>query len=365
MGLFTGFWKKDKNRGSNSDTTRTTEGINNANNQELVDDKSNELVTLQEIALLYFAPRYTIDEKEFPEYLRTTYRIGFPREMLQRLYKTGFLRYSNTKESLEKIKASELKDIAQKMGIKSSQKKDELLNNLMQNVDESRLIPYIKVRYWVLTNEGEELINNHPYIKYYLEPHPYSLKEIGIDFNTFCKVAGNKRYRDSIWSELNRLLIEKYRAGIEKHNFQEYCQVLRTQALFLQEESKYLDALAIYARYLYYNCNYDAGLKAILFYNILKKSTEMEEQLYINAELLPFQVKELTSLCSDCDLTSQDLKVFLIKCFNKEKDSGLFTEEELSNFIMCELNGEKEQSKAICKNTAQRAIRTLTKMNKK
>lgn len=72
------------------------------------------------------------------------------------------------------------------------------------------------------------------------------LDNIGLDVNTYSKLfSGNpsRRVRDVLWGEFNRRSVDYYTKGMTEGDFRDYCELLRTMALFLEEENRHKDAL--------------------------------------------------------------------------------------------------------------------------
>ena len=62
-----------------------------------------------------------------------------------------------------------------------------------------------------------------------------------------------------------------------------------------------------------------------------------------------------------CGFDSKQLYSFMIDCLSKEKDTGLFSPNELADLIMCGLNGDQEGQKKICKSDMRSAAKKLPK----
>ena len=210
---------------------------------------------VQDLVMLYFADRYKVEEKNYPDYLRSQYGVGFAGEKLKSLAMEGFIRPSTAMESLSHLKASELKQIASQYGIKVSGKKEELCARISKNVSEEELGSQVAVRYWVITEKGEELLKNNKYISLYLDKHEYSLSSIGLDIYTFAKLYEKKlngTVRDRLWGEFNRREIIYYKKALQTGNFYEYCELHHIMALFLKEERRYKESLRQYMTYMHY-----------------------------------------------------------------------------------------------------------------
>ena len=212
------------------------------------------------------AEEYRINETKYPDSLRTRFGIGFPKEKLQQLANNGYLRVSTAVETLPCLKATELKAIATKLGVKTSGKKSDICARIAENSSEDVLQSEIIERYWILTEKGKLYLEEHAYIRFFMEKHPYSLENIGLDINAYSKLfSGNPigQVRDVLWGEFNRLSEKYFIEGVNQKSFRNYCDLLRTMALFLEEENRHKDALAMYIRYLHYRANFDAGVSVV------------------------------------------------------------------------------------------------------
>jgi len=319
---------------------------------------------VQDLVLLSLADKYKVGEKKYPSYLREKYGIGFPEEKLQDLYAKGYIRPATAIESLFSLKLSELKDIATAFGLKSSGKKDELCARIAESVTEVALQGRVNERNWIVTDSGRELLEKNHYIAFYMEKHPYSLEAVGLDINSYSKLFStnpNGRVRDVLWGEFNRRSLDYYQKAMTKGDFRDYCDLLRTMSLFVEEEERHADALALYMRYIFYRSNFEAGLKAINTYAFLKRVQDAAETLYINSELYPFIADELLQMSNSCGYDSVKLQTYMVGAFSREQDSGVFSAEELSQFVMSELNGDKDNAQKICLKVMKSASKKIPK----
>ncbi|MBQ9467499.1 MAG: SAP domain-containing protein [Clostridia bacterium] len=320
--------------------------------------------SVQDLVLLSLAEDYKVGETKYPEYFRSRFGIGFPNERFQKLEKIGLLRQSTSIEALPHLKATELKAIASKFGIKTSGKKEELCSRIAENVSEEAINGDISERYWIVTEKGKALLEENKYISFFMEKHSYSLENVGLDIESYSKLFSgnpNGRVRDVIWGELNRRSIDYYSKGMATGEFGDYCELLRTMALFLEEESRHKDALGMYMRYIHYRANFYAGLSAIRYYSVLKKVDDAADTLYMSTEIYPFIAEEIQTMSYGCGYDSQQLYYFMKDAFSKEKDTGVFSSTELADLVMCGLNGDQEGQKKICRTAMRSAVKKLPK----
>ena len=320
--------------------------------------------SIQELVLLSMAEKYKVGEKKYPDYIRSQFGIGFPDERYQKMGEKGLIRPSTAIESLSHLKVTELKAIAAKLGLKVSGKKDELCNRIAENASEGDLEADVSDRYWIVTEKGKTLLEENKYISFYMDKHPYSLESVGLDINAYSQLFSGKpngRVRDVLWGEFNKRSIEYYNKGMTKGEFGDYCGLLRTMALFLEEETKHKDALAMYMRYIHYRANFEAGLAAIRHYSLVKKVDSAADILYMHTEILPFIADEIQTMSVGSELNSNQLYTFMREAFSNEKDTGVFSPRELADLVMCGLNGDQEGQKKICKVAMKSAAKKLTK----
>lgn len=320
--------------------------------------------SVQDLVLLSLAEDYKVGEIKYPDYLRSRYGIGFPNEKFQKLEKSGYIRPSTPIEALPHLKATELKAIATKLGIKTSGKKEELCERIAESSSEEALSSDVPERYWIVTEKGKSLLDQNKHISFYMEKHPYYFESVGLDINAYSKLfSGNSagQVRDVIWGEFNRRSVDYYTKGMTKGEFRDYCELLHTMSLFLEEENRHKDALAMYMRYLHYRANFDAGLSAIRYYSLMKKVDDATETLYRNTEILPFIASEVQMMSDACEFDSNQLHAFMRDAFSKENDTGIFSPTELADFVMYGLNGDRDGQKKICQAAMRKAAKQLPK----
>ena len=84
----------------------------------------------------------------------------------------------------------------------------DICARIAENSSEDVLQSEIIERYWILTEKGKLYLEEHAYIRFFMEKHPYSLENIGLDINAYSKLfSGNPigQVRDVLWGEFNRL----------------------------------------------------------------------------------------------------------------------------------------------------------------
>lgn len=368
MGLFSSLFGGKKEPKANIVVKPTVVPNRATQSQETAPIKNVES-SVQDLVLLSLAEDYKVGENKYPNYFRSRFGIGFPNERFKQLEAKGLIRPSTAIEALPHLKASDIKSIATKLGIKTSGKKEELCKRIAESASEADVAGDVTDRYWILTENGKALLTENSYISFYMEKHRYDLELLGLDIGAYSKLYANKpngRVRDILWGEFNRRTPELYKKGITKGEFRDYCELLRTMGLFLEEEGRHKDALSTYLRYLHYRINFEAGLSALKHYSFMKKVEKnavdsSADMMFISAEILPFMADDIQTMCNGCEFDSQQLYQFMVETLSKETDTGMFPPKELADFIMFGLNGDREGQRQLCKVAMTSAVKKLPK----
>ena len=320
--------------------------------------------TAQDLILIAVSEKYKVGEKKYPQYFKSSYGIDSPNDRFMALEKKGYIRRATAAESLAIFKTAELKEMALQNGLAADGKKEELCQRIVAGVSPAELDRLVPERFWKTTDSGQNILNQNSYVEFYLEKHLYSLDKIGLDINALERLLSGKpkaRIRDALWGEFNRRSMELYKKAVSGRSFHEYCALLRTMAMFLEEEGRHKDALAQYMRYIYYEVNFRGGLAALNEYSYFHDIEKATSTLFMYTEVVPFMVNEITVIENGCQFDSSQLEKFMIDAFSKESDSGLFSPQELAKFVMCGLNGDKDGEKNICVKVMKSAVKKMPK----
>ncbi len=354
MGIFKSLF------GSNSKTPESEK------NTEKVSDSKRGYVSAgglypDELAMLALAEKFKTEETNYPDYLRSKFFIGFPSSTLNSLLSRGFLRMSTPSEMLSTLKLSDLKKIASEHGLKVSGSKEELCGRISSSLDESEYADAVHVKYWKLTDKGYNELAANPYITYMTAKHLYSLENHGINIVTLNSIIHNlPKYsiRDIVWSEMNKARIIEYKQAIKERNFQQYANLLYTATLFLKEESKFRNALNSYFDYIFYRENFVAGANGII---LGSSKSNLSIDFYVYAELMPYELDIISELTEKNGLDEKSLRELMNNNFSAQQDSGVFSNKQLIDFVISEMNGRKKDSQEICLDVEKNIRRILKK----
>jgi hypothetical protein len=103
--------------------------------------------------------------------------------------------------------------------------------------------------------------------------------------------------------------------------------------LFLEEEGKYKEGLYQYLRCIYYNVNFKAVTGAIVNYKLFKKMKDASDAFMIDAEMMPYEIDDVTRLIDECGFNAKDFDAYMFDAFQKEHDTGIFTPQEMVEFV--------------------------------
>ena len=374
MGILSKIFGKKQDSASDHNTTTITPNattIPKAASLHLRGKADGQGLFPSELVMLAVAPRYKVSEKNYPAFLSNTYEIANPIKMLVSLQSRGFITVGKASDVLPSLKLTELKEIAESIGVTAKGKKADIVAQLSQQGEEV-IAPYIHDRNWALTESGAAELKANPYIQYFLDRHSYSISEVGIDIWSVNEalVKNPKRpYRDILFRQINdkcnRASLELQRnPGSGSYNSYTYCQCTRLMGLFVEEEGKsYISAADYYFQYLFRRINIHAGLQLLTSYGYSSKNrsaqSECIDRFYDEIQLLPFHRTELGRLIDESGIDDKQIRQSLITSFQRSKDTGIMSEKEAADFVILELSGELDKSRALSDKAAKQAIKKL------
>ena len=373
MGLFSFLFKKKHNHGIKistspvivNKTSRTLEAspVPDSSKKGIAD--VNGLYPA-ELLMLFIAEKFYVNGDKFPAYLRNDFQIGYPKEILVRLHEDGFIRKPDIGESLLKLKATELQDIASNFGIAVSGKKADMVSVLTENIDSDSLRTFAPDGKWIITDKGHKAIKLNPYINYFIEKHLYHPAAVNIDIwlvNKLVHQHPQMLYRDLIYSELNQQQLLAYEKGIKKRQFSDYCQYTRAMALFVDEEKKHpLTAATMYLEYLFYRINFEKVISYINYIKGVSVSSKLrEDPEYLNMEcyLFDWELNKIAHLREEISYTPEQFYSLMIDQFEKARDTSAFNAKQLADYISYSIVRDKESTLKICREVSKAIVKRL------
>lgn len=123
-----------------------------------------------EVLMLHYAPKFHTGENEFQQFWKYKYNVN-PYELLTRLLNNDFIEIDSISNSLKHKTMNELKFILNDCGMKTSGRKNELIDRLTSNFSKEQILTYIPEQYYCLTPLGQDVLKNNPNI-IFVHQHP-------------------------------------------------------------------------------------------------------------------------------------------------------------------------------------------------
>ena len=311
---------------------------------------------VNEEIMLRLSPKFYVGQTDYPAYLTYDYKISFPTDIIKKLEKEEYIRRENPSEALKHFNIAELKVIAQKLGIAVKGKKNDICSQIVENAPDHSFDRYIKKQFWIVTEKGKSEQLQNKYLDYIFEHHRYSLGEVGVDavqLNKMVHDYPNKRYRDIIWGNLNKKIIDG-----SVQNYGNLSQLRRTMAYFVEEEKKYASALDLCLCSIYYQINHHAFYSASIQYESNKQLNETIESTYRNdGALAPFQINDLNRMIGENQFDIEQFRNFMNESFSRIDDKGPISDEDFAEFIVNEMSNNTSVSSNFFKSILRKYLR--------
>ncbi len=199
-----------------------------------------------EILALEYAPRFCVDDKEFQGFWWYKYGVQDVASLLDSLKQRGLLSLGTIVDNMKLYKVPELKAVLAEHGIKTTGKKDDLINRLVESVPEIELSKAFPRCPYKVTEAGTTAIKDDEYVLY-AHRHQYD----GIDIFSLNRLlkGRTKRYRDAIWKHFNQKSMEYAKQGM----FGLYRNIRFQMSEFVAEEQRYKEAALLLVEVVYYD----------------------------------------------------------------------------------------------------------------
>lgn len=326
--------------------------------------KSKNGLTPDEIFFLSYAPKYKIGENEFQKFWYYDWAISSPEQLLRKLEENGFIKSGGIEPALSNLKVSELKNILTKLETKTTGNKSELVQRILSTADTTFLNSLQLSEYYKLTDLGKKELQDNEYVIYFGKNIKYGFNVWEVNY----KIGnGNpKRYRDIIWSELQRKNHEAIN-NLNNGNTGEYINCnMECYHFILEEEKNYNIALTSLAEAIYYEYNYNAVSNYLLSCE-LQKYNDYTPKLEFKVNINDFRF--LRQVLGD-EIFIQVLKRSLLKELPFTSDRGVdipfqvIKGDELMNIIIEFTNGNEIPYNEFVRR-AESELNVLAKTNKK
>lgn len=306
-----------------------------------------------EILMLHFAPKYKINNDNFfPDFWYGQYSVTDPQSVLNSLFNRGFIEAGDLRSTLEKLKIPEIKSELKALNEKTTGRKAELIDRLLEVADHDILGKKYPDRYYRLTPDGQQELDDNPYV-FYLNRHGYmTIWEMNYALNHEFK---GYTYRDVLWDLFNRQSGEHFR----NYDFGLYRNIRMSMYQFLMEENKPKRAFKFLCEVVIYDLSYTSNGMSYFFeceatdpqsYLFFYESdtrhiAPYEESVFI---LPPYIIGCLADMQTKLGLSDEDFREALLQNFeNYTHPLRVFTNEECADIVLAEINQAQESLEAI------------------
>ncbi|MBB6635691.1 SAP domain-containing protein [Cohnella thailandensis] len=200
-----------------------------------------------ELLMLDYAASFYTEDNNFQGFWWYRYGVRSVVDGLYSLLERGFLQIGDLQSAVEKEYATVLKEELKKRGLKITGKKTDLVKRLLEEVSHEELNRRFTKRTYQLTELGNQALAEGSYVPYI---HRHQHEDLDIwSLNKIVHTPPQMSYRDKIWDHLNKRSMEHAAA----RNFGLYRNCRYHMHLFLMEEKRSKDALAMLAEVVFYD----------------------------------------------------------------------------------------------------------------
>ena len=156
-----------------------------------------------EVLVLSYAEGYKTEGNSFQGFWWYKYGIKDVQAVLTKLVADGFISIGSSADALAGQKLPELKQILQSRDLKTSGKKADIIQRIVENIPPEELDALFPVKPYKRTETGESLLRKYEWIPYI---HNHSIDGLDIwNLTEMVQTPPYMKYRDKIWRHFNEL----------------------------------------------------------------------------------------------------------------------------------------------------------------
>ena len=281
-----------------------------------------------EILLLDYAHTFYTTDNSFQGFWWHRYGVRDVHLLLYSLLDRGFLQVGDLRAALERQTAAAIKEVLKARSLKTTGKKDDLIQRALDEIPESELNLEFPRRTFSLTDAGVTALDAYvPYI------HRNGAEDLDIwSLNQLVHTQPNMRYRDIIWGYLNQRCMKHF----SDRNFGLYRNCRFSMAQFLREEKKTKNALAMLTEVVFYDlCGASNGFD-LQFLDIYAEYYFPYENS--SARTAPGIISAIVDCQKELGYSDAELKSALIEHMSKlSTPIQLFTVDECAQIVLLEI----------------------------
>ncbi len=268
-----------------------------------------------EILMLEYADTYKTNENTFQNFWKWEYSVLNPQAVLDSLYERGFICHGDVQSALKYLLVADLKAMLSKIGEKTTGKKEELINRIINAYNPDDLEKELPIRNYALTEKGESELKHNEYVSY-LHRHRYmSVWEMNIKL--YRNNPSNLKYRDILWGYFN----EQSGLHFKNFDFGLYRNVRLNMHDFLIEEKKFKRALQMLIEVISFDLSGLGNKDSV---------TSKQEQQFIRETKCESRMANLFMTEDKREIT---LPSGIVRCFQYLYEKLQMPKEEFINYV--------------------------------
>lgn len=315
---------------------------------------SREGLYPHEILMLEYANTYKTNENTFQNFWKWEYFVLNPQSVLDSLFERGFICRSDVPSALKHLHVVDLKSMLSKIGEKTTGKKEDLINRILETYTPDDLEKELPVRNYTLTEKGEEELKCNEYVSYLHRHHYMSVWEMNI--RLYKNNPSKLKYRDILWGYFN----EQSDVHFQNYNFGLYRNIRLNMHDFLVEEGKFKTALKLLIEVISYDLSGLGNNDSITSKQEQKLLREIKFEGRMSNLFITEDKREITlpsgivryfqHLYENLQMPQEEFIDYVYERFSEISIfERVFTAEECANIILSEIGLESRKITNSCK----------------
>lgn len=310
-----------------------------------------------EILMLEYAPQFKNSGNTFQGFWYWQYSVTDPQAVLESLIKRGFIQLGDLKSTLEQLKLLEIKEELKQINQKTTGKKEELIDRLLEYGNHEILKQKHPERYYTLTSKGKSELQENEYVIYLHRNKYLSVWEMNQ------KLSQTKLpYRDVLWDYFNKQSIIHAR----NFDFGFYRNVRLNMYQFLMEEKKFQEAFQLLCEVLSYDLSGLQNNEKNLFEweksnpQVFLEIYKLKLEYYFpykeeNKTIAPAVSKWFAQMQERFKMNNEEFRTAVFENMQKiQLPQRIFSDEECADIIIADISGNTKALESIFRNAEKR-----------
>ena len=224
---------------------------------------------------------------EYPRYLYYECNIQNGPEFHKEMIEQGYLAPPSPADTISSLKVGELKEILQENGLTTTGKKADLVQSIVANVPNEKLVHLVAKNVYVLSDYGKQFLEAHDG---YVQIHTHSAWQITqAEYDTEKAATPNAKFNDICWRIFNRRITQT-------HEISAHRNIYYNMYTLTKEEGRNKDALDLLLRVLYIDLSGSDNPAVDSYRRGWMNQSEFAERVESSILFAPAVVKEIGDL---------------------------------------------------------------------